>query len=203
MKALKAAQQRHLVPVILQLVEEYDDGSPFRKMRTLCLKHLNEFYKQIDACDMYLTQSEHTKLMDSVERCLVFYGSLASQSAEQKKFKWSTVNKHHFMFHLGQQAKYVNPRWLWCYMAEDLMRHLVKVCAALMIGSGALLLDKKLCQRWRIGRYRTCFATTALDTTRVRNEGLVGGWGGGRKSEEGPGPRQGEADFEITRQSTD
>eukprot|EP00959_Pyramimonas_sp_CCMP1952_P066971 1398369-Pyramimonas_sp.AAC.1 len=92
--------------------------------------------------------------MESVERCLVFYGSLASHASEQKKYKWSTVNKHHFMYHLGEAAKYMNPKMLYCYMAEDLMRHIVKVCGALMIGSGPLLLDRKLCERWRIGRYR-------------------------------------------------
>ena len=124
---------------MLALLERhYDDGTTYRRMRTKCVHYLNAYYKVCDASGMYLTSEQHDTCFDAVEKCLVFYGALARNAAYDKKFKWITVNKHHFWFHVAQYSKYMNPRWLWCYQAEDFMRHIVRVCAAIMIGSNMM-----------------------------------------------------------------
>ena len=43
-KAIKAAQQRWLAPVICQLSKDYEDGSDLRRMRTLCCESLCTYY---------------------------------------------------------------------------------------------------------------------------------------------------------------
>ena len=100
---------------------------------------------------MYLSDEEHTKCMEAVERTLVFYGALASDAKSNSKFKWSIVNKHHHFWHIGQSTKYINCRMLWCYQAEDFMRHICKVASSVLMGSSVLSLSRKLCERWRIG----------------------------------------------------
>ena len=96
-KSLKAAQQRCLVPVLLELVRtDYDDGSQERRWRTECLKNLNAYYQIIEGAGMFLTRDESARLESAVEKCLVFYGALASKAMADGKYKYSTVNKHHF-----------------------------------------------------------------------------------------------------------
>ncbi|CAK0873204.1 unnamed protein product [Prorocentrum cordatum] len=104
-KSIKAAQQRCLAPVILELIrDDYDDGTDERQWRTNCLKNLNEYYQVIDGAGMFLTTEEYARLESAVEKTLVFYGALASKAMADSKYKWSTVNKHHFYFHLGGLA---------------------------------------------------------------------------------------------------
>eukprot|EP00959_Pyramimonas_sp_CCMP1952_P457180 9474452-Pyramimonas_sp.AAC.1 len=72
---------------------------------------------------------------------------------ENRVLKYSVVNKHHMFYHIAQGAAFCNPKFQWCYMAEDFMRHIVKIGAASLMGSPTLKLSQKVCERWRIGRY--------------------------------------------------
>ena len=56
-------------------------------------------------------------------------------------------------WHLAVSAKWMNPKFQWCYMAEDFMRVMVKVSFAALLGSPTLLLSAKAIERWRIGRF--------------------------------------------------
>ena len=204
-KAIKAAQQRCLVPVILELMEsDYDDGTPERKWRTECLKYLSKYYEIIEGGGMFLTTAEYEALEKAVEKTLIFYGALASKAMTDSKYKWSTVNKHHFFFHLGRGARWINPRVQWCYMAEDFMRHISKVASAIMVGSNIRIFSKKVSARWRIGRF-----TRALSDSRIypraggRGEGSGKRVGGGQRCSQAWAPRRGVEDFELTRNFSD
>ena len=116
------------------------------------MKNLNAYYQIIEGAGMFLTRDESARLESAVEKCLVFYGALASKAMADSKYKYSTVNNHHF-FHLGKSAKWINPKTVRCYMAEDFMRHISKVAGAIMIGSNLRLFSKKITERWRIGRF--------------------------------------------------
>ena len=149
---VKCASQRKLAPVVLQLAREYDDGSTFRQMRTKCLENLCKFYEILENASMYLTSSESHQISECVEHALIYYGALASEARRLKQAKWSTVNKHHFFWHVGASAQYINCRLLWCYQNEDFMRHIGKVASSVMVGSHILECSRKVTERWRIGR---------------------------------------------------
>ena len=133
--------------------EKYTDGTEARRMRLLALRNLARFYNGLDSGDMYLTTAEADRLLKSVEDFLVLYSALATKAMNDKKLKYSIVNKHHMMWHLAQAARYMNPKYQWCFMAEDFMRVMVKVSFAALMGSPTLRLSAKAIERWRIGRY--------------------------------------------------
>ena len=157
--ACKAAHQRTLMPVIEKLSSEYEaDGDNFRRMRTMCLREMNRFYNTIESAGMYLTDAEAKTVSESIENTLVLYGALAAEAQRMKKAKWSIVNKHHFLFHIGQQGRWLNPRLSWCYQSEDFMRLIGRIASTVMMGTGILNLSRKVVERWRIGRYSYGFA---------------------------------------------
>ncbi len=89
------------------------------KYRRLCARNLCRFYEIINTAGMFLTDAEHSALHKAVIDTLVSYQWLARFANDAGRLVWSVVNKHHFYKHLSDQAKYMNPRMVWCYMAED------------------------------------------------------------------------------------
>ena len=134
----------------------------------MMVEHLCTYYDCLDTSGMYMTTECADKLQDSVEKALVLYHALSSYATHSERTKkWSIVNKHHMWWHIAEGARFINPRWTWCYMCEDFMRHITRTASTTMIGSSILTLSQKLCERWRIGRYISGFAEfpTVVDAT--------------------------------------
>ncbi len=68
---------------------------------------------------MFLTGEEHTALHKTVVGALVSYQWLARAANDAGWLTWSVVNKHHVWKHVSDQAQYLNPRMVWCYMAKE------------------------------------------------------------------------------------
>ena len=151
------------MPVVYKLCLEYEDGTDFKRMRSMMLGHLCTYYDCMDTSGMYMTKECADTLQHSVEHALIFYHALSSYATHsEKKYKWSIVNKHHMWWHIAEGARFLNPRWSWCYMGEDFMRHITRIATTTMMGSGILSLSQKLCERWRIGRYIRGFANIPI-----------------------------------------
>eukprot|EP00959_Pyramimonas_sp_CCMP1952_P186220 3894007-Pyramimonas_sp.AAC.1 len=68
------------------------------------------------------------------------------------KLKWSIVNKHHFTYHLVRQVP-LNPKYVWCYQAEDYQRFVTRVGSASAVGSSSMSVSTKVAERMRCGRH--------------------------------------------------
>ena len=62
---------------------------------------------------------------------------------------WSIVQKHHVTCHLPDQAKWVNPRYVWTYGSESFMGNMVKLASACLHGTQAKGVPAKMIGKWR------------------------------------------------------
>ncbi len=78
---------------------------------------------------------------------------LAKEANDRGKMIWSLVNKHHFFYHVGQQAAFGNPTFVWCYMSEDYVGGVSKAGHGAAVGSGICIVVRKIAERIRIVRH--------------------------------------------------
>ncbi|CAK0899744.1 unnamed protein product, partial [Prorocentrum cordatum] len=124
-RTIKAAEARHLATVCYQLSKDYEDDTQIRKTRTLCFKSLCQIYQIIADGDMFLSDAQCQQLIRSADNFLTCYQALSRDALDQRKLKWSIVNKHHFAWHLVRQTP-LNPKNVWCYQAEDYQRFVTR-----------------------------------------------------------------------------
>lgn len=126
--SVKAADTRHLVPVVHELCKRYVTGEERTQHRLLCAKRLTHFYEVLHMHEgVFLPREASALLFEHTKILLVHYSWLASDACARGKLNWSIVPKHHFMWHLAEQARFVHPRCTWTYLDEDFMNVIVHI----------------------------------------------------------------------------
>ena len=67
----------------------------------------------------------------------------------QGRKSFHKVHKHHMFVHLIQEAKYLNPRFHWCFKAEDYVGHLAKLTHSVSMGVRSTRLSQKLAAKYQ------------------------------------------------------
>ena len=60
------------------------------------------------------------------------------------------VPKMHYFFHMGRSARYFNPRFSWCFRAEDLVGRLSRVASSISMGNKLTRVPAKLTRKYRL-----------------------------------------------------
>lgn len=150
--AVKAAEARWLSRVGLRLAREYDDGNPPARMRVMLFKSLVKIYDLMDSSGMFLSSEGCTSIQKWTDDLLECYQALSSKAFEDRKLKWSIVNKHHMVWHLVRQVP-LNPRFVWCFQGEDYQRFVTQVGHACAVGSSINAVSRRISERMRMGRH--------------------------------------------------
>ena len=104
---------------------------------------LGTFYRVMHNAGMFFTQEEWTLFQTSAMDFLtcyqwlsleckifiyllliyffIFFVVLSLECEKSHNKLYNIVPKFHYMYHLVQQARYMNPRFVWCYGGEDLV----------------------------------------------------------------------------------
>ncbi|CAE7234327.1 ANK3 [Symbiodinium sp. CCMP2592] len=132
---VKAAQVRCLVPVARLLVEQlFGDSEQDRHMKAV-MKFLDQFYDFLYTAAIIPSGSEGMKAFTSLNRALQSYQWLAAQAVADGKCLWSMVPKHHYSAELAGQARFLNPRFVWCYGSEDYVGTIADLGSTCLRGS--------------------------------------------------------------------
>jgi len=188
----KAAHMRHLVPVLIELLEfvavaedYYKDETRFSdtfrqiaKHRKFCLQHLNEYYTIIKSEGRYLSSSMADKVADAVSDSTEHYSMLATLAREHVGcLMYNIVPKAHLVHHIVEAAVYENPKYSWVYMEEDFIGRICKMARHAALGAGGARLTKGLMTKYeRLIYVRLHYKHKwSADTARVvwRDGGLV------------------------------
>ena len=112
---LKAAEARHLVPVMLEILHRhFRTGDPYEELRYQCYLAIHRCYEEMNA---WAPGGESTcRLGKYVRQHITLY--IALQEHVGVPTRWHLVPKHHLLLHLGEQAL-TNPRDEWCYADES------------------------------------------------------------------------------------
>ena len=128
LSSVKAADTRHLVPVVCELCRRYYDPTVERTQhRFFCAKRLTQFYVHLKHEGTHLPLAAGQAILADARACLAHYGWLAADANARGKLQWSIVPKQHFFAHLAAQGRFINPRRSWTYMDEDFMNVIVTI----------------------------------------------------------------------------
>ena len=91
------------------------------------------------------------KITSDVNALLAHYSWLAKSSVDNGVMLWAVVPKHHYMWHLAQEAKDMNPRMTWCYANEDVVGKLAVIGMSTRHGLAAAYRSRSLGNRYILG----------------------------------------------------
>ena len=115
-----AAEARALLKPLLELCKALDSGSDRDMHRVMALEHLVQMYEIFQRADLVLTDAEADGAMAAYQTYLVHYNELLQLSLDRKERNYNLVFKHHHMCHIVDHARFIHPRYIWCYEFEDL-----------------------------------------------------------------------------------
>ena len=151
---VKAAESRHLVPIVANIWSDCQNNSAFEQHMLRVLEQLAAFYTILDvnSASYRLSEVQIAALDGHVEQCLSHYNALSNLSrVAGRAMAWHQVPKFHFWEHVKDQARFQNPVWSWCYVDEDFMRFVKDIATSCTVATGLASVAEKVCQKWRLG----------------------------------------------------
>ena len=103
-----------------------------------------------------LPLAEAHKLRKLVNGFLKDYSLCANAADREKVCLFSVVPKHHWLWHLGQRAEFVNPRKSCCLLDESYIGQFKHVVAACSHGNASHNIQNKVAEQYRYGFFITC-----------------------------------------------
>lgn len=149
LRAVKAAETRHLVPVMVVVLQHYDATEHLR-LAHVCCGLVAEFYGLLDVAGMFPSPENAARLGALMSNFLNLYKKLNcwAESANRKLFH--IVPKHHMALHLAQQCQWLNSRFGWTYKAESWLGKLSQLGHSCAPGCKSTRITLPLLQKYRI-----------------------------------------------------
>lgn len=149
----KGAEVRYIIPGVLHVARHFADGSEESNHQIQMMEVLNEMYLTIYEAGIFLTDEQFGTLRGASLRFLRCYTWLANHAAAEDRCMYSVVPKFHYMVHLVESAKIVNPRFVWCYGGEDMVGRIARLAHMCLFGTNIQRLSLPLCERYRIAMH--------------------------------------------------
>jgi hypothetical protein len=121
-RAIKAANTKALVPFLVLLCEESDDGGdPVKIHRKKAAQHLQQFYKIVYSHGEFLPADQSTAMRNHIFKFCHHYVWLHKEALARNVMLWGVVPKFHYFFHIGLRSDWMNPRWYQTYVDESMV----------------------------------------------------------------------------------
>ena len=150
---IKARETRSLVPVVLRLCEERNDGSPKHLHRVLMLRALNRAYELIDASRTFLSEAARAEFREFLDWFLLHYSWLAKAAHQERRKLWSLVPKFHYAAHLPDQADFLSPRACWTYPGETMVGKISNLGHSCLAGTPSRKVSQSLMAKYRVAMH--------------------------------------------------
>ena len=150
LSGIKAKQCRWLVPVFLQICDEFKDADSYSQHKYQCLKHLNEVYDIMDRASLHPGTNDATAFRKSLDKCLLHYSRLSVMSMNSGVLMWNTIPKMHWAQHLGLLFRWLHPKLYSCYQGESMVGYMSALGHACLNGTPAYQVALKVCWRFRL-----------------------------------------------------
>ena len=105
-------------------------------------------YTIMDNSGVFLNRTDSERFPVIMEEFQVCYHVLASDSLEKGVFRYNSTIKHHWAFHIGRHARWLNPKVCHCYAWENFVGLLQQAAEACTAGTAVHLTPNKLMQNY-------------------------------------------------------
>ena len=150
---LKAAEVRGLVPAIAAIAQTMCNGSEESIRQGAIMKHLATASEVMHKADYTMTSSEYKIFQLSATKFLLEYNWLAAHAMENDEPRFSVVPKHHYFAHLVQQARFLNPRFTWCYSSEDFVGRMSALAHSCLVGTPIYQVASCMLDKYRVAMH--------------------------------------------------
>ena len=131
----KAAESRHLLKPMLNVFRKYMATTLLSKHRIRAYECLVALYDTIMHASFVLTDAESDAVRHATDECLLHYNVLAKTAERSSIRLYGFVPKHHWLWHLAEFAKFLNPRLVWCYPYEDFVERVQRSASSCTHGT--------------------------------------------------------------------
>ena len=101
--------------------------------------------------DVFITKDQVPMLQQAIDDHLEAYSWLALESDKKDEMLFTVAPKFHFLWHLGQRAVYLNPRRAACFIDEDFVKHMKKLCSKCLSNRPLHLATIGMMDKYRYG----------------------------------------------------
>jgi hypothetical protein len=151
---MKAAHVRGLVPHAVSLALKYHNTTSNHDRHVVrAARALDRVYAIMHSSPMFIPADVYGQFLDAATQFLLSYSWLASEAHRENKKRWSIVPKHHYFAHLVEQARFCNPRFVWCYGSEDFVGRASCLAQSCTRGSPGPLVIQKMLAKYRIAKH--------------------------------------------------
>ena len=145
----KASETKHLLPCLAVISAEVSDGSEVDERRTAALVAIHNYVRLMDTAGIVPTVAEGEAFETLCYEFLGHYQWLHNWAQGHDRPEYHITSKFHMFVHMSQNAKYLNPRFFWCFKAEDYVGRISTIAHSVSMGVRSTLISIKLCSKYR------------------------------------------------------
>ena len=147
----KAAEARHLLPALTRycrshVPEPWDDC---QKTRLAGLEKLQQWYGILEDVEFVPQQAQSNKLRNLLQGFLLDNEKLHAWATKKGLLLYEPVPKHHYAWHLGDQAKFLSPKRVWSYKNESYMGTMASIANSCSFGTALPRISVKIANKVR------------------------------------------------------
>ena len=146
----KAAEGQALLPVVLEICKAYDDGSEHHAHRTRALQALTEFNNISKTASLVPSDEDAKAMVDAIDTHLLHSNWLLNRAISKNVLLYPLFTKHHLLWHIADQAKWLNPRACWAFEFEDFLGDMVQSAKACLAGTPMDVLGNKVLENYTL-----------------------------------------------------
>lgn len=132
--------------------EEEAPSDEYSQHKSKMMEHLEMIYDCMDQNDMHLDRASFKNFDQSVLMFLAHYTKCCKiQLHKGNDWRFNTVVKFHWVAHMPQKAKYLNPKRCSTYSGETMVGFTIALGHNCLNGTPPYMVSEKLVWRWRLG----------------------------------------------------
>ena len=144
----KAGECKSLAPVFATLAIELHGGDKTSDLLVQLFTAMEEFCQILDMEGMFPSEA---KCEEAVLKMATFNATYQElQRTRYNDHMWHTVGKFHNAKHMAASFKWMNPRFNWCFRAEDYVGRIAKLSWSCAFGCKVLNLTKKTTEKYKL-----------------------------------------------------
>eukprot|EP00435_Cladocopium_sp_Y103_P026083 s1629_g6.t1 len=148
---VKAKQVKPLIPAVLELYQEYVDGSVYKQTRLQCVSCLDQMYEAMDSQGLHPDEAAYKQYKKNTDRRLLHYTKLAKIAISENRLQWNTVHKHHLACHIPEQFKFLNCKFVSTYSGDTMVGYMTSLGHSCLNSTAGHLVPAKVAWRYRLG----------------------------------------------------
>jgi hypothetical protein len=146
---VKAAEARHLLPIVAELCRRFSTGTGRDAARVVCAEGFVRFSELCAAGGPHLSLGDANAARAALASALLSYMRLSANAAANHQLLYNIPNKFHFLAHIADQVRWLNPQLVWTYQLENLIGRAKKVAERCKPGTAPLKLPRSFMLRYR------------------------------------------------------